>query len=159
VLFLSLHYEKEIITKSVMTLIYSSRDDLDINIEQLLNDHGVSPDLWVNETSERDVEKVLSGLTHGDFMVVTDFMDLEMSIKNTLSFIRSAVSRNVRLLLVDIGLIIDNDNYSKSLISGMELALCINHNYISGKTRRALNNAKSEGKVLGRRVGWRKNVL
>jgi len=129
---------------------------MDDTILQFIQEKGINIDLRIQSFVEMDA--LINILGEGDCIIIIDSINsIHKSILGLADFLQSIIEKNIRILSADGKLDLSFNDRSLLVIDSFRLAYEIDSSYRSVQTRKALKIKKSEGAILGRRKGWRKN--
>ena len=106
----------------------------------------------------RPLGKLLDSMSAGDVLVVSEVSRLARSTLQVLEIMQAATSRDLRLHVVKSGMVMDGSMQSKIVTTMLGLAAEIERDFISQRTKEALQRKKAEGHKLGRPVGPAKRL-
>lgn len=122
--------------------------------------NGISIDKWITDTvsgktsqQKRNLGKTLKKLRRGDTLIVTEVSRLSRSLHEIMTIMKYCVERNITIYSTKDGYTFDDSINSKVLSFAFGLAAEIEHKLISQRTKEALALRKSQGVILGRRLG------
>ena len=129
-------------------------------IHQYCQERGIQADAVIEDTASgsvawnsRKVGELLSTADKGDVLLVAEVSRLARSTLQVLEILKFASERQVSIIIVKNGLQFDNSMQSKITATILGLAAEIERDFISMRTREALDKRKATGKQLGRPKG------
>jgi len=140
-----------------MNILYSIGDEVNSSVYDFANRKGLPIDL--NVKSHCNFASFLAKLSTHDCVIVESIHSFQMSMLELLKTLKIAASNSIRIISADGRIDIRTDQKAREFLNAFSLACEIDSSYRSSKTKRALAISKQNGKVLGRRVGWRKNHI
>lgn len=107
------------------------------------------------EWRKRSLGSIVEQAKAGDIIVVSEVSRLERSTLGVLEFLKVTAEREIEVHIVQQNLIFkgQNDLTSKILATTLGMAAEIEREFISQRTRNALEKVKADGKQLGRPKG------
>jgi len=139
-----------------MTVLYSSDVNVSETSMQFIEHKGLKIDMWACSCTN-DLYEVASKLSAGSCLLVDNIQTLTFSIKGLASFLEYAFNNSLRILSLDGKIDLRKDFNSRLFVEALKLGAEVDGANRSRRTRSALATSKENGKVLGRRVGWRKS--
>lgn len=106
----------------------------------------------------RPLGKLLDSMAAGDVLVVSEVSRLARSTLQVLEIMQMATGHDLRLHVVKSGMVMDGSMQSKIVTTMLGLAAEIERDFISQRTREALQRKKAEGHKLGRPIGPAKRL-
>jgi len=129
-------------------------------IEQFCLSRGIVIDEYISETvsgtkssSERKLGDVLGHMVKGDTLIVSELTRIGRNLLHIMSVLNSCMEKEIKVFSIKEGYELGNNLSSKVLAFAFGLAGEIERQLISQRTREALARKKSEGMILGRKVG------
>lgn len=118
-------------------------------------------DGWISETisgtktpDKRKLGKLLKRLNPGDTVICTEISRLGRNLFMVMEILNICMEKNCRVWTIKDGYRLGDDIQSKVLAFAFGLSAEIERNLLSQRTKEALARLKSEGKHLGRPVGY-----
>ena len=115
---------------------------------------------WILETvsgtkkvSDRQLGQLLEKLKSHDILIVTELSRLGRSLMEVMSILHDLMQKPVKVFAIKNGYELADNIQSKVLAFGFSIAAEIEREFISSRTRAALQRRKSEGQRLGRPQG------
>ena len=102
----------------------------------------------------RKLGGLLRRLKKGDTIIVTEISRLSRSLTEIMTLMGKCISRGINIYTTKEKYCFDDSINSKVLCFAFGLVAEIERNLISMRTKEALALRKSEGKILGRRIGF-----
>jgi DNA invertase Pin-like site-specific DNA recombinase len=137
------------------------RQDLDnqrLEIEEYCKANGLTVDDYLQieistrkTTKERRIDELLSRLSKADTLIVSELSRLGRSVGELCRIVDSLIKKQVRLIAIKQGLVINgkHDMASKTIMTMFALMAEIERDLISERTKNGLAVAKAKGKKLG----------
>lgn len=129
-------------------------------IQQYCRERGIQPDEVVEDTASgsiawnsRKIGELLLDAGRGDVLLVAEVSRLARNTLQVLEILRFASERQVSIVIVKNGLQFDNSMQSKITATILGLAAEIERDFISMRTKEALEKRKFSGMKLGRPLG------
>jgi len=141
-----------------MTVLFSKDCNVADEDREFIASKALSIDMWTC-SSTNDIYEVSSNLSEGSCLIVDNIQTLCFSIKGLASFLEYAFNKSLRVLSLDGKMDIRRDFNSRLFVDALKLGAEVDGANRSRRTKNALANSKENGKILGRRVGWRKKVV
>lgn len=117
-------------------------------------------DNFIDETvsSKKDYTKrrlgeLLNNIQAGDNLITTELSRLGRSLLEVMEILHQLMKKDVKVHITKMNLILGNDIQSKVMAMAFSLAAEIEREFISSRTKQALQKAKAQGKKLGRPQG------
>lgn len=106
----------------------------------------------------RSIGNIIDQATAGDVIVVAEVSRLARSTLQVLEIMRECVNKQIHLHVVKNGIVLDGSMQSKIVATVLGLAGEIERDFISARTKEALQRKKAEGAHLGRPEGPAKSL-
>ncbi len=120
----------------------------------------ITVDRWVTEVisgktdrSRRKLGLLIKSLKTGDTLIVTEISRLSRTLHEVMSIMGQCLEKNITIYSTKDGYAFDDSINSKILSFAFGLVAEIERNLISQRTKEALALRKSQGVILGRKVG------
>jgi len=140
-----------------MTVLFSKDCNVADEDREFIERKALNIDMWTC-SSTTDLYEISSNLSEGSCLIVDSIHALPFSIKGLASFLEYAFNKSLRVLSLDGKIDVKRDFNSRLFVEALKLGAEVDYANRSRRTRSALATSKENGKVLGRRVGWRKKV-
>jgi len=137
-----------------MDILYSIGEKVDSFAYDFVNRKCVSIDL--NVYSHCDFASFLNKLTCHDCVIVESIYSFQMLMLELLKTLKNVESYNIRILSADGRIDTFGNKSTRDMLDSYSFACELDSSYRSSKIKKALTISKQNGKVLDRRVGWRK---
>ncbi len=131
-------------------------------ISQYADKNGIEIDYWIEETisSTKNLEvrklgRILKKLKSGDILISTELSRLGRNLLQVMSILHHCMDRDCQVWTIKENYKLGCDIQSKVLAFAFGLSAEIERQLISQRTRESLARVKSEGRKLGRPVGFR----
>ena len=135
-------------------------DNQKFELDNYMRRHGIEGVEVVTEVvsgtvklKDRKVGALIESLRDGDTLIVSEISRLSRDMLTVASIIQDCLSRGIVIIAVKEGWTLGNDPGSKFTAVAFGMAAEIERNFISQRTKEALQRKKSEGMVLGRPIG------
>lgn len=120
-------------------------------IDASRSDHASGATPW----RSRAIAGILDASAPGDTIVVAEISRIARSILGVLSFLEAAAERQVEVVAIRSGIILDKSMASKITVTVLALAAEVERDLIRERTKAALQARKAAGLPLGRPIGSR----
>lgn len=131
-------------------------------ILKFANQKNLPVEQWVEETAsgtlsskDRKLGEVITRLQKGDTLIVAELSRLGRSLLDVMTILNTLMKKEVRVFSIKENYELGNNISSKVLAFAFSLSAEIERQLISQRTREALQRRKSEGKSLGRPIGYK----
>jgi DNA invertase Pin-like site-specific DNA recombinase len=126
----------------------------------------IGPIEWIEEKisgtihwKKRELGKYLEIFKEGDILIMSELSRISRIGLEIQEFISNIVQKKVRIYSLDVPIIIDGSYLSMMFINGIALGAQLERDFISTRTKNALEMRKQNGQKLGRPKGRRNKVL
>jgi len=104
---------------------------------------------------ERRIEELLDRLDPGDTLVVSELSRLGRSLGEIIQIVDHLIKKQIRFIAVKQNMVVNGKNeiQTKVMVTMFGLFAEIERDLLSERTKMGLNNARANGKTLGRPVG------
>lgn len=115
---------------------------------------------WIEETvsgtkhfKKRLLGQLINDCNEGDIIITSELSRIGRKIKDIMEFTAIISEKKIKLYMTKTDFKIDDSIQSQVLIFAYSLSAQIERELISSRTKSALERAKANGKVLGRKYG------
>lgn len=148
--------------------VSTNKQDIDnqiFEIERFCKERGFVVDSFENDvitgTSEiknRKFSVVYNKLGKGDTLIVTEMTRLSRKMLDLMETIKHCLDKGITIYSIKENYKLSDDPQSKFLAAAFGMVAEIERNLISQRTKSALDRKRSEGVILGRKVGSKNNM-